>query len=362
MKRPKNISMGIELETYSISLPGNRICRELHFPKRSSIEKGEKFVRDWSIGSEYNSKVFTTVRESLFLLKTGLRKYAKFRQDNGSDRQYVIFPTGGWIDRFAGAHIHLAMGKNGIDFDDARELSGYMHSHIPFLIALTANSPVWREKLTPYASNRLLLGSDKYCKITKPGFLYKRPYREMTFNRSSAKKPGTLEIRVCDSSLPEYLVAALCVCYAAALRWKKGKRPLNRSTYGNYVTSRKQAILFGSQAKLAWSNHWITVPKYIDLIFRQYKEELKWMDIPQEVIDVFKYLKKGWSQSGIIRASVKKYQKKHKPTWQRQFASRYALAIESLLDGNSLGEFAKRLGVTLPKIDRSWLGRKDAKW
>ncbi|MFH1848007.1 MAG: glutamate-cysteine ligase family protein [Candidatus Omnitrophota bacterium] len=362
MRKKNVVSMGIELETYSISLPENRICRELHFPRRSSVEKGEKFTRDWSIGSEYNSKVFTTLREALFLLKNGLRKYAKFRQDNGSERQHVIFPAGGWIDRFAGAHIHISMGEGGIGFEDARKLSGYLRSHIPYLIALTANSPVWRGRLTPYASNRLLLGSDKYCRITKPGILYKHPYREMTYNRGGLKKPDTLEVRVCDSSLPEYLAAAMCVCYAVALRWIKRKRPLNQSTYPNYIRARKQAALFGSRAKLCWSNHWITVPRYTDLIFRQYRDELKRMDIPQEVIGVFKYLKKGWNQSEMIRSAVMKYQKRHKPTWQRQFARRYALAIEPLLDGNSLGDFARRLGVKPPKTDRMWLGRKEAKW
>ena len=53
--------MGVELETYSIALPECRICRELHFPKKSLVEEGERFTRDDSIGSEYNSRVFATV-------------------------------------------------------------------------------------------------------------------------------------------------------------------------------------------------------------------------------------------------------------------------------------------------------------
>ena len=57
--------MGVELETYSIALPEYRICRELHFPKRALVEKGERFTRDASIGSEYNSKVFVTIRRFL---------------------------------------------------------------------------------------------------------------------------------------------------------------------------------------------------------------------------------------------------------------------------------------------------------
>lgn len=356
------ITMGVELESYSIFVPENRICRELHFPRRSIVEKGERFTRDWSIGTEYNSKVFTTIREAFFLLKTGLRKYAKFRQNGNSSHQYVIFPVGGWIDRFAGSHVHLSLSKKGIDYAQARKLSNYLYAHIPFLIALSANSPVWRDKITPYASNRLLHGSDKYCKTTRRGMLYKNHYRELTFNPKSSKKSATLELRVCDSSLPEYIVAVLCVCRAVALRWLKRKKPFNQSTHGNYLKARAQAIRFGTNARLVWSNHWITVPQYIDLFFRKYEEELNQMDIPEEVINIFKYLKKGRNQADVIREASKKYQRKHAPTWQRQFARRYAVAIEELLDGNSFEQFALRLGVKLPEIERAWLGRKEARW
>ncbi|MDD5671984.1 MAG: hypothetical protein PHN49_10110, partial [Candidatus Omnitrophica bacterium] len=123
------ITMGVELESYTIELPENRICRDLHYPRRATIEKGERFTRDWSIGSEYNSKVFTTIREAFFLLKTGLRKYTEFREERSGSSRYVIFPIGGWIDRFAGAHIHLALGKKGPCYEDAKELAGYLHDH-----------------------------------------------------------------------------------------------------------------------------------------------------------------------------------------------------------------------------------------
>src|SRR4051812_4191864 len=97
----KNITMGVELETYSIAMPEYRICRELHFPKRSIVEKGERFTKDDSIGSEYNSKVFNTIRESFFLLKSSLRKYTEFETPKTGADRHVIFPVGGWSDRFA---------------------------------------------------------------------------------------------------------------------------------------------------------------------------------------------------------------------------------------------------------------------
>ncbi|HXV28558.1 MAG TPA: hypothetical protein VD913_06290, partial [bacterium] len=165
--RHSPVTMGVELETYSIALPEYRICRELQFPKRSIVEKGERFTKDVTVGSEYNSKVFATIREAFFLLKSGLRKYSQFPKKRETGAQYEIFPIGGWIDRFAGSHTHLALSRRGISYEEAKHLANYLHDHIPFLIVLSGNSPVWREKITPYSSNRLLLGSHKYCRVTK---------------------------------------------------------------------------------------------------------------------------------------------------------------------------------------------------
>jgi len=356
------ITMGVELESYTIELPENRICRDLHYPRRATIEKGERFTRDWSIGSEYNSKIFTTIREAFFLLKTGLRKYTEFREERSGSSRYVIFPIGGWIDRFAGAHIHLALGKKGLRYEDAKELAGYLHDHIPFIIALTANSPVWREKVSHHASSRLLRGSEKYCRTTKRGTLYKHHFRELTYNRGGKKKCPTLELRIPDSSLPEYIVAALCVCYAVTLQWLKHRTLLNQSTHANYLKARDQSVRYGVKAKLVWTNHSMSVRNYIDLFFRKYEDELRQMDIPEEIIRLFKYLKKGWNQAEVIRKAALRCQKKHRPTWQRRFAKRYAVAIEELLDGNSFERFAQRLGIRLPTIKRTWLGRKEADW
>ena len=362
-KRSKTIiTMGVELESYSIALPEYRICRELQFPKRSIIEKGERFTRDVSIGSEYNSKPFVTIRESLFLLKSGLRKYSRFNAGDQKKERLVIFPVGGWIDRFAGSHVHLALGAKGIGYEDAKELAKRLHDHIPFLIALTGNSPIWREKITHLSSNRLIKGAETYCKVTKRGMLYKHHYREITYNQGGKKKPPTLEIRICDSSIPEYLTAMLVVCRAVAMRWLHRKNQLNCSTHRNYVDSRDRAIRQGARAKLAWTNHWMPVGRYVDLFFRKYEEELEKMDIPEEVLRVFKYLKRGWNQAEVIRSAALRCYKRHKPTWQRQFARRYALAIEELLDGNSFENFSRKLGVRLPDVKRTWLGRKEARW
>jgi hypothetical protein len=358
----KSISLGVELETYSISVPSFRITRELQFPRRGAREVGERFTKDVSIGSEYNSKVFYTLREALFLLKNGLRKYIHYRPSSDEHEYRTLFPVGGWIDRFAGSHIHLALGKRKFDFLRAKSLSKRLHDHIPFIIAITGNSPVWREQVSQISSNRLLRGTKTYCQITKRNIFSKYRYREITYNSKMRTKPATLELRICDAGVPEYILAAACVAKAVAMRWLQKKPSFNQLKHEQYLESRDQAIRFGPNAKLYWNHHMLTVPQYVDLFFRKYEEELGQLDIPSEIIYVFKYLKKGYNQASVIRRSVQKSRWRHKPTWERRFAKKYETAIYDLLNGNSYVEFAKRLGVRLPSIDRVWLGRKEAKW
>ena len=356
------ISIGIELESYSISIPDYRISRELLFPRRGIAEKGERFTKDVSIGSEYNSRVFYTVREAFFLLKNGLRKYIHYRSSPKARERQTLFPIGGWTDRFAGTHIHVALGKKKFDFRRAKSLARRIHNHIPFLIALSGNSPVWRGRVNQIHSNRLLKGTKTYCQVTREGLLYRHRYRELTYNEGGKRKPPTLEIRVLDSGVPEYILAAVCVVKAIALRWLQKKPAFNQLTYDDYMKARDQAVRFGPKAKLYWNHHALTVSQYADLFFRKHQDELEQLEIPDEIIDIFKYLKKGWNQSNLIRRAAQKSRWHHLPTWQRRFARRYAAAIESLLDGNSFRDFARILGVKLPNIDRTWLGYKDSKW
>ena len=71
----RRIVMGVELEAYTIQLPAFEVSRRMAFPRKGVGESGERFGRDDSIGTEYNSRPFVTLREGLFLLKAGLRKY-----------------------------------------------------------------------------------------------------------------------------------------------------------------------------------------------------------------------------------------------------------------------------------------------
>jgi hypothetical protein len=145
-------------------------------------------------------------------------------------------------------------------------------------------------------------------------------------------------------------------------RFSAWRGSLNVSTHENYLKARDQAVRFGAKARLVWANHWMRVGDYVDLFFRKYDEELRQMDVPEEVLRIFKYLKKGWNQAEVIRKAALKYRARHRPTWQRQFGRRYSMAIGELLDGNSFEKFAPRLGVRLTEIRRTWLGRKETRW
>src|SRR3954449_11844972 len=73
----RHVVVGAEIEAYSIALADYTIGRRTSRPRAGVSERGERFTRDTSIGSEYNSRPFTTTREALFLLKSGLRKYLR---------------------------------------------------------------------------------------------------------------------------------------------------------------------------------------------------------------------------------------------------------------------------------------------
>ncbi len=347
-------SFGIEVESYTISIPDYRICRELLFPKRGAVEKGERFTVDTSIGIEYNSKVCNSVRESLFLLKAGLRKYIhKYFFEKGRKKySQSVFFSGGWRDRFAGCHIHIGLGPKGMDYDESDSLGRAVHDHIPFLIAITANSPVWAESVTNKASMRLLRGSKEYCFPVNNKKLTTDHYAEMNFNKGGKRKPSTLELRMFDSNLPEFLCAAHAVLEAVTRRWQERKAPVNKCTYAKYLLARESALIHGANAKLYWNNKEVSVSDYCDIFFRKFKPELDVMDVPEDILEVFMLLKRGWNGSRILRRAALSTRVRSKHQWQRKFARRYAFAVEKLLNGGSLRDFAKNVGVKLPSTKR----------
>ncbi len=358
----KRIVIGVEIEAYSIDSADYQIGRRLSRPKPGLSESGERFARDSSIGSEYNSRPFATVREAMFLLKTGLRKYLRkmYRSQEPRPKHRVPLLVGGWTNRFAGTHLHLSVADQPLTPDDAWSLAWHLHDHIPLLIAMGANSPVWDKRLTTNASNRFLRGSDVYFLPIKRGELDSEPTRELVYNPGRKRKPPTLELRVLDSNIPEYVVASIVVVKAIAMRWLKHKAAVNQSVHGDYIWARLDAGKRGMKAKLPWNGDWVTAPRYLDRFLWEYRDEIEEMDLPSEVFDVLKLLKRGYNGARLIREAALFARHEHPQTWQRRFAKRYSQGLEHLLSGNSLRDFSAALSVALPSTDRVWLGRKGA--
>lgn len=359
----QRIILGVELEGYTISAPEFAISRKMAFPKKGTVEKGERFSRDSSIGTEYNSRPFTTIKEGFFLLKAGLRKYnlSLYRQKRQSRHVRQLLLVGGWRDRFAGAHIHLSIAGKKLSFEEARSFAAYFHDHIPLIIAMTANSPVWADEITAASSTRVLKGSKAYFRPIPFNGLKKRTYDEMLFNGGRKTKPPTLELRVMDSNLPEFILAAACIFKACALAWLRKKKIANRVPHFSYLRSRINAAKLGMSAKLCWNGRWLKAPEYLDRFIWTYREELRQMDIPYEIWDTLKLLRKGMNGSDILLQSITEAYKKHPPSWQRRFAKRYVSALSHLLSGNSLDDYMRRLKVKPPDLTRVTLGRKGLK-
>jgi len=357
----RTVVAGLELEAYSIRIPDYTIGHQLVPFRRGTSEKGERFTRDSTIGTEYNSRPFATIREGYFLLRGGLRKYGsgRYRSRKRSVSGHELLLVGGWTDRFAGAHIHLSLADRELTKALAKKLAWHVHDHIPFLIALGANSPVWANRITDVASNRIVRATRKYFRPIARGELYQRMYDEMLFSRARKTKPGTLELRVLDSNLPEFVLAVTCMLKAVTLNWLAGCAATNRIPAADYVRARQEAAEKGVRAKLCWNGEWVTVPRYLDLFVWAHRNFLDEMDIPEEIWSAIRLIKRRINGSTLIGKASQLACEQHPRTWQRHFAERYVQGLNELLSGNTLYDFAERLCVNLPDLDSVWLGRRN---
>lgn len=357
----KRVLIGVELEAYSIGAWDSRIGRKLVRP-RGAAEKGERFTRDASIGSEYNSRPFETVRESLFLLKSGLRKYLRrFYRTQTPDADYSVpLLVGGWTNRFAGMHLHLSIAGERLSLSRARSLARHLHAHMPFFIAVGANSPVWGGTLTGRASMRLLRGHRLYFKPVERGRVRSKWDEEMVYSPGRKTKPPTLELRAFDSNVPEYASTVLSLVKAVALRWLRRGAATNLVSQEHYLAGRVDAGFRGLHGRLRWRKDWLDFPHYLDRFLWEHRAEFELMDLPEEVFEVYKLLKKGWNGARLIHDAAALAKDEHPQTWQQRFAKRYHRGLELLLSGNSLRDFAAALKVPLPPTARVELGRRGA--
>jgi hypothetical protein len=356
------VIIGVEIEAYSIGRDDYRIGRRTSRPRPGLSEKGERFTRDTSIGSEYNSRPFSTTREALFLLKAGLRKYLRdrYRGDVEKGEQLIPLLVGGWTNRSAGTHMHVSFADRVLDEDDAASLSAHVHDQIPLLLAIGANSPIWARRITTTASNRVVRGSDAYFAPLPRGEVSTKDLQEMRFAPGRKTKPPTLEIRVLDSNVPELIVASFVVVKAVALRWLSTREPVNPLDGEAYLEARQTAARHGLGSKLPWRGEKHLARSVLDRFLWDHRVELAEMDIPDEIWDTFKLLKRGWNGARLIGEAARRARAEHPQTWQRRFAKRYVEALETLLDGNTLRSFADALHVELPSVEGVWLGRRRA--
>ncbi|NHI92753.1 MAG: hypothetical protein EAX96_09660 [Candidatus Lokiarchaeota archaeon] len=369
------VTMGFEIEAYSISYlidedglkKDFEIGYDVFYPQENVFEKGEQYTDDVTIGPEFNSPVFFSIKNCLFMLKNSLRKYNVFQEkdDDNKERRIALFGT--WLENPAALHVHIGYGLDGIQIGDAAYLAKHIIHHLPFLIALTTSSPIFERQITGIANNRL--STSQFCKSidldTIEDGIPIEHFTEINYNNYLAEereKPPTLEIRVCDTNIPEYAVAALTVIYAVIMRAKKGKKgeqrkmkPLMENSFKNNLIARENAIKDGSKAILMWNDKKTTISKYVDKFFYFYKDELDEMSVSSNITDTFKYLKRGWNMGEIIKRAVE-ISKKKGDNWEQDFCSKYINALEHSLDGADLTSFAEFLGIKLPDLKKIKLG------
>jgi hypothetical protein len=184
-------------------------------------------------------------------------------------------------------------------------------------------------------------------------------YDEMLFNRPRKTKPGTLELRVLDANLPEFVMAASCMVKAVALNWLAGGAATNRIPSADYIRARQDAAERGVRAKLCWNGQWVTVPRYLDLFVWAHRHFLDEMDIPEEIWTAIKLVKRRINGSTLVGQATRLAYEEHPRAWERHFAERYVEGLNELLSGNTLFDFAERLRVELPDLDSVWLGRRN---
>lgn len=350
----RRIVIGVELEAYSIETNNHSIGRRLSSPKRGISEYDEGFSRDSSIGSEYNSRPFSTVREALFLLRSGLRKYLRplYEVPYSSPHAHrVPLLVGAWTDRTAGTHLHVSIAERRMSHKDAVSLSSHVHDHLPLLIALGANSPIWGRELTFSESNRIVEGTETYFNPLPRGKLASGKTTEMCYSHALGDKPPTLEIRVPDSNLPQFAVASLCLVKAVCLRWLRGGGAANRLRHKDYLRARSEAARSGMRARLCWKGQWMPAQSYLDRFLLVHREEFEMMDVPDEITDVLRLAREGFTGSRILREAIVDVQRTHPLNWQEHFAERYVRGLQEVLSGNTLADFAWILGVRLPALE-----------
>jgi len=341
IERKESVTIGVEIECYTILTDEKRIARNALLPRKIPLENGERFTIDKSIGLEYVTKPFESIVEALYAIEEGFRKYV----DSLNNHSALPLPIGGWNDRPAGAHFHIGLEGRELRKKEALSLANYVHDHIPLLIAVSANSPVWRRRITEYSSNRMLRVGGRYCIPVTKGELNQNHYREINLNPANKHKPPTLEIRVCDSNIPPYVCTVMAILRILTSAWMNGNKACNNLTHEAYLQSRVEAARRGVNATLYWNGKPVKVGEYLRLLTLSYEDEVSALKIPRDVLEVLNMLEKGLDHAAAIRRVATESRKAFGRKWEEKVAVKLASAIRLLLHGGSLKAYYRALGL-----------------
>ncbi|MHA1796913.1 MAG: glutamate-cysteine ligase family protein [Candidatus Helarchaeota archaeon] len=362
-----SLTLGIEIESFSIDLQSLEFKSLAPIYVKKGVETGEYFVYDKTIGSEYNSPVFTSLNEAFFRIKTGLRKYFINLGEDEIKRIALIASYSNTSDT-AGVHYHVGP-EAGEELTDeiADHIAPYIHQQIPFLIAIMANSPIIDGKITNIASNRMIYNGESMCaaldRSTLEGLGGFSHFDEINLTSPRENKPPTLEVRVADSNIPEYVIAGLFIVYVAVNSAIKGKKLWNLKYYHqrDYERERMAAAEFGAKTSIKFNKAYLPMPKYIDAFFNFFRDEIEESNVSEDILTVFRLAKKGWVMADIVRESWNKIKQedpnKSEEMVSKIFAAKYLQAQERNLNGENIKTFAKILGVQLPRLNDVKLGK-----
>ncbi|NHI91294.1 MAG: hypothetical protein EAX96_02240 [Candidatus Lokiarchaeota archaeon] len=359
------LTMGLEIESFSIDLNKMKFVSMAPIYPKDGIEREEEFKKDMTIGSEFNSPVFTSLNEAFFRLKTALRKYF-VNLETDENMRIALIGSYDYENETAGVHYHFAFNKvKGITIEQAKHISPLIHQHIPFIIAITANSPIIRKKMTKIASNRLLNnGMAMFSPLTREDLEeieLTNHFNEINFAKGTEKKPSTLEIRVVDSTIPEYIMAGLFIAYISILGAIKGKKPWKYFKFSRHEKDRINAARRGVKAEIHWNKAKWVIPKYIDAFFNYYRTEVKESNINRDILNVFRLAKSWWNAADIVRESYRiienRYKNKGQDFINQEFCRKLLEAQRRNLDGDNLISFARHLNVKIPSIENVKLGK-----
>ncbi len=365
IKYPR-ITLGIEVESFSIDLESLEFKSLAPIYVKEGVEKGERYIYDKTIGSEYNSPVFTSLNEAFFRIKTGLRKYFLNLGEDETKRIALIASYTN-TENTAGIHYHVAPEGELLSDEEADRIAPYIHQQIPFLIAITANSPILDGKITELASNRMIYNGESMCAALArdklEGLGGYSHFDEINMTAPRENKPPTLEVRVADSNIPEYIIAGLFIVHVAVNSAIKGKSLWNLKYYKQreYEIDRLAAANFGAKASIKFNKAHLPIPKYIDAFFNYFRDEIEESNVSEDVLTVFRLAKQGWVMADIVRESWNKIKKedpnKSEEMISKIFAAKYLHAQERNLNGENIKTFAKLLGVQLPLLNDVKLGK-----